>query len=369
MSEEQNSSITKAPEKMMVHEEAEVDSMLEGQATMWKYMFGFVDTMALKCIVELGIVDIIHSHNGPMTLSQIGQRLDSPCPDLTSLARVMNLLVRRKIFTAQSPSDSGETLYGLAQYSKWLLRESELSLSPMLIAGVHPCMLDPWKLMSNTVLDGSNPFKKANGHEFWEFTSTNPNFSKAFSDGMACSTKITIKAVITGYKDGFNSIGSLVDIGGGTGSAMAEVVKAYPHIKATSFDLPHVIATAPVYPGVTHVGGDIFKTIPKADAIFMKWIMHDWKDEDCVKILENCRKSISNKTGKVIIVDIVLKPHGDGLFDDVGMIFDLALHMHCFGGKERTELEFKKILEDAGFPRYKIIQIPALQSIIEAYPN
>ena len=87
---------------------------------------------------------------------------------------------------------------------------------------------------------------------------------------MACTAKISIKTVMAAYKDGFGSIGSLVDVGGGTGGAVAEVVKAYPHIKGVNFDLPHVVATAPAYDGVSHVGGDMFESIPCADAIFMK---------------------------------------------------------------------------------------------------
>ena len=87
---------------------------------------------------------------------------------------------------------------------------------------------------------------------------------------MACMAKISIKAVIAAYKDGFGGIGTLVDVGGGTGGGVAEVVKAYPHIKGVNFDLPHVLATAPEYDGVSHVGGDMFDSIPYADAIFMK---------------------------------------------------------------------------------------------------
>ena len=62
----------------------------------------------------------------------------------------------------------------------------------------------------------------------------------------------------------------MVDVGGGTGGTVAEIVKAYPHIKCINFDLPHVVATAPQYDGVTHVGGDMFQSVPNADAIFMK---------------------------------------------------------------------------------------------------
>ena len=97
--------------------------------------------------------------------------------------------------------------------------------------------------------------------------------------------------------------------------------------------------------------------------------MHDWSDEDCVKILKNCRKAIPEKSGKIIIADAVLEPEGSGLFDDTALVFDLVMVAHTTGGKERTEKEWKKILEEGGFPRYKIIRLPALTSIIEAYPN
>lgn len=90
-------------------------------------------------------------------------------------------------------------------------------------------------------------------------------------------------------------------------------------------------------------------------------VMHDWSDSDCVKILKNCRNVIPERTGKVIIVDVILEPNGVGMFD-------LLMIAHTSGGKERTESEWTKMLEQAGFPRLKIIKIPALMLIIEAYP-
>lgn len=69
-----------------------------------------------------------------------------------------------------------------------------------------------------------------------------------------------------------------------------------------------------------------------------------------------------------MIVEVVLRPDGDGLFDDTGLVFDLLMLAHT-SGKERTELEWKKILEDGGFPRYNIINIPALPFVIEAFPE
>ncbi|XP_028082877.1 xanthohumol 4-O-methyltransferase-like [Camellia sinensis] len=98
------------------------------------------------------------------------------------------------------------------------------------------------------------------------------------------------------------------------------------------------------------------------------WILHNWSDEDYVQILRNCRKAIPEKTGKIVIVDTILQPGGDDLFDNTGMAMDLMMLTLVRGGKERTKLEWKKILNEGGFVRYNIIQIPALQSIIKAYP-
>ncbi|KAK7854537.1 xanthohumol 4-o-methyltransferase [Quercus suber] len=341
-------------------EAKEAEAELQGQADIWKYMFSFADSMAVKCAVELRIADIINMHGGPMTLSQIIAGIpDAHSPDISYLTRIMRLLVRRKIFTAQShhhPSEGGDTLYGLTHSSRWLLHDSKTTLAPMLLMEDHPLLMAPWHCFSQCVKEGGIAFKKAHGREVWDFGSVNPEFNKLFNDGMACTAKIVINAIVSEYKDGFGSVGSLVDVGGGTGSVLAEIVKSYPHIKGINFDLPHVVAMAPIYDGITHVGGDMFEAIPNADAVFMK-------------ILKNCRKAIPEETGKVIIVDVVLQPEGNGLFDDTCLVFDLLMIAHSSGGKERTELEWKKVLEEGGFPRYNIIKISALPSIIEAYPK
>ncbi|CAK9151356.1 unnamed protein product [Ilex paraguariensis] len=310
-----------------------------------------------------------HSHGSPITLSKIASGIASSSPDTTCLARIMRLLVLKKIFTVNSQSNGGEPLYSLTPSSKWLLHDTDLSLAPILLMENHLWAVAPWHCLSSCVKEGGIAFQKAHGHEIWEFAALNPEFNKMFNEGMACTAKITLRAIISSYEDGFRSLKLVVDVVGGTVAAMVEIVKAYPHIKVINFDLPHVVATAPEYHGVYHVGGDMFDAIPKADAVFMKWILHDWSDEHCVKILKNCRKAIPEKTGKVIIIDVVLNPEGDGLFDNTGLVFDLVMIAHTSGRKERTEPEWKRLLEDGGFLRYKIIKIPALPSIIEAYPE
>lgn len=249
---------------------------LEGQATIWQFIFSFADSMALKSAVELRIADIIHSHNKPITLPQIASCIHGTrnSPDIPCLARIMRLLVRRKLFTSHHPSDGsgGEPLFGLTHSSKWLLRDSEFSLAPLILMQNHPWLMAPWHYFSQCVREGGGiAFKMAHGREVFELASENPEFNKLFNDAMACTSKVVTRAVLSGNEEVFGSIGTLVDVGGGTGYLLSEIVKAYPHIKGTNFDLPHVVETAPAA-GVCHIGGDMFESIPNADAVIMKVI-------------------------------------------------------------------------------------------------
>ncbi|GAY33257.1 hypothetical protein CUMW_006350 [Citrus unshiu] len=99
---------------MDVHEE-----LLRGQAEVWQLMFAFADSMALKSAVELRLADIMHSHGSPITLPQLASRIDSSCPDIPYLARLMRMLVRKGIFAVHQSSDGGdETLYKMTHISK-----------------------------------------------------------------------------------------------------------------------------------------------------------------------------------------------------------------------------------------------------------
>lgn len=101
----------------------------------------------------------------------------------------------------------------------------------------------------------------------------------------------------------------------------------------------------------------------------MQWVLHDWSDADCVKILKNCLQAIPEKTGKVIILEVVLEPDGNGdMFDEVRMLLDLLMMVNSPSGKERTESEWKKLMEEGGFSCYKITKLASALSIIEAFP-
>ncbi|KAJ1427638.1 S-adenosyl-L-methionine-dependent methyltransferase [Sesbania bispinosa] len=108
---------------------------------------------------------------------------------------------------------------------------------------------------------------------------------------MAQSGPLEMKRILKLYK-GFEGVSTLVDVGGGIGQALKLILSEYPSIKGINFDLPQVIQHAPPHPGIEHVGGDMFESVPKGDAILLKLVCHNWSDEECVKFLKNCHKAL-----------------------------------------------------------------------------
>ena len=105
----------------------------------------------------------------------------------------------------------------------------------------------------------------------------------------------------------------------------------------------------------------------------LQWILHDWSDKDCIKILKQCKEAIStkNKGGKVIIIDIVVESENDHIISkesNTKYLFDMLMMSMCGDGKERTEQQFKKLFQQADFSDYKVLPILGVRSVIELYP-
>jgi hypothetical protein len=136
-------------------EPKETPALLQGQAEILQHIYGLVDSMALKCVVELHINDIIHSHCGPITFCQIATGIDSPSPNIAYLACIMRSLVCKNIFTEHHyPVQCGETRYELTQTSRWLLRDAELSIVLIVLLRNHPLQLAPLHYLSHCVKEG-----------------------------------------------------------------------------------------------------------------------------------------------------------------------------------------------------------------------
>ncbi|XP_058068992.1 acetylserotonin O-methyltransferase-like [Magnolia sinica] len=320
----------------------------------------------LKCVIELGIPDVMEAAGQPMTLAEIAAA--TTCiPSI--LFRIMRYLVQRRVFGEQC-TDEGPTRYDLTPISRRLVTHAEGSMAAFVLFESSPVMLASWDALSAYARGGSSPpFIAAHGEDVWEYAAKHPPYSKLLEDAMACDARNVAPAILDGCVGMFDGLVTVVDVGGGNGTLLGMLVQACPWIKGINFDLPRVVEGAPECKGIQHVGGDMFTAIPQADAVLLKFVLHDWGDEECVQILRKCKEAIPTDKGKIIIIDTVINEEDrERGFNDVKLMLDMAMMAHTNNGKERTQGEWKAIFDEAGFSRYTVKPIHAVQSIIEVYP-
>lgn len=336
----------------------------QNQAKIWKQIYGFAESLVLKCAVQLEIAETLHNNVKPMSLSELASKLPVAQPvNEDRLFRIMRYLVHMELFKIDATTQK----YSLAPPAKYLLRGWEKSMVDSILCINDKDFLAPWHHLGDGLTGNCDAFEKALGKSIWVYMSENPEKNQLFNAAMACDTRLVTSALANECKSIFSDgISTLVDVGGGTGTAVKAISKAFPDIKCTIYDLPHVIADSPEIPNITKISGDMFKSIPSADAIFMKCILHDWNDDECIQILKRCKEALP-KGGKVIIVDVVIDMDSTHPYAKIRLTLDLDMMLNT-GGKERTKEEWKTLFDAAGFASHKVTQISAVQSVIEAYP-
>ncbi|XP_021898419.1 trans-resveratrol di-O-methyltransferase-like [Carica papaya] len=353
-------------------ENIERNELLKAQANVWNHVFNFIHSACLKCAVELGIPDIIHNHVIPITDQQLIAALPINPSKADGIHRLMRILINSGFFKKEkiSPNELEEG-YVLTTSSQLLLKSNPFSIVPFLFAMLDPVLMNPWPHLSAWFQnDDPTPFFTAHGITLWDYTTREPRFNYLFNEAMACDSHLVTTTIINNYKNVFDGLKKLVDVGGGTGNFVKDLAHQFPNLEFTVFDLPHVVDGFQSTHNLKYVGGDMFEAIPPTDGIILKWILHDWNDEDCKKILKRCKESITKSDeggGKVIIIDIVMdKQKEDTEFIQTQLLFDMVM-MADVTGKERTEKEWAKLFFVVGFSHYKIIPILGTRSIIELY--
>ncbi|CAL5032803.1 unnamed protein product [Urochloa decumbens] len=359
--------------------EVSPQDLLVALSELQNHLLGYVKSMALKCAVDLRIPDSIHRRGGAATLADIVADTEIHPAKVPDLKRMMELLSTSGIFTATAAKDSsgiGDVMYGLTTACRFLV--GRCNLSPVVPFFVSPPIVSSFFSMSDWfrkepgVGGGGSLFELAHGCSLREMASKDAAFSSLLNHSMAADSQLFLEVIILDKGRIFRGLNSLVDVGGGHGAATQVIARAFPRIKCTVLDLPHVVGqvTASEDGNLSFIAGDMFESIPPANAVLLKNILHDWSDEDCVKILQRCKQAIParNAGGKVIIIEMVRgSAQGDrriSEMEDIQNVF--MLHI---SGVERGVNEWKKIFSDAGFSDdYKIMPVLGPFSVIEIYP-
>ncbi|KAK7391804.1 hypothetical protein VNO78_20226 [Psophocarpus tetragonolobus] len=348
---------------------SEAIELFEGQNHVYMQIFGYLKTMCLKWAVQLGIPDIIHNHGKPITLPQLISTLQIPPPKAAFVHRLMRFLAHNGIFDVHESQKDHGLAYALTPSSRLLVSGSAHSLSPMVRLITDPLLMSKYHHLGDWIR-GDDPtlYDTALGTSIWGLIENDPTYLTLFSEGMASDSQMVDLALKT-CTSVFEGLDSIVDVGGGTGTTARIISEAFPKLKCLVLDLPQVIANLTGTNNLSFVAGDMFQFIPQADALLLKWVLHDWNDENCIKILKNCKDSISSngQKGKLIIIETVINEKLD-YKDMTHTKLSMDITMSAINGKERTEEEWKQLFIEAGFKHYKIFPIFGFRSLIEVYP-
>lgn len=327
------------------------------QQAMIQIISGFWLSQMINVAARLGIADQVSGQ--PKTLSELAEATGTHAP---SLYRLLRALVSTGIL-----AQDAEGKFISTPLSETLRSGVPGSLRAFAMAELGQEHFVAWGNLMHSVKTGEIAFDNHFGQSAWEYYATHPEDAAVFNDAMTGLTEMVNGAVIAAYD--FSGFKKVVDIGGGHGALMAALLKAYPAMQGAVFDLPHVAEGATARLNAEGVSdrceiltGDFFQSVPAGfDAYLMKFIIHDWNDEQSIAILKNIRGAMA-EGGKLLLVEQIVA--ADNLpsfakFIDINMLV-------MTGGQERTEQEFTNLYTASGFKLSRVVATLSPFCVIEA---
>lgn len=243
--------------------------LLEAQAHVYNYAFSYINSMALKCVIELDIPETIHNHGQPMKLSQISTSLNIPSNKIDSLQRLMRFLAHSGFFGRERNQE--DEVYTLTPVSKLLLKDKPFQAAGVVQLVLDPVLVDPFHVMSKWFKnDDKNAFDTINGKGFWDYVVGKPDMHNVVYKALSGDSEMIASVMMKDCKRVFEGLNSLVDVGGSRGEMAKAILSAFPHMKCFVLDLPHVVEDLSGNDNLVYVGGDMFQSVPPADAVLLK---------------------------------------------------------------------------------------------------
>ena len=317
---------------------------------------GFWESRALAIAAELELADQLS--DGPLAVDTLAERTRTHSPSLFRLIRALESI---GVFTQVSPrvfanTPSSALLRRNVPGSQWAFVRAVLSKG----FGQY----ESWAEMMYCVQTGKTGLQKIyGGDSSWEFFQDRPEAWAVFNDSMRSASAAISPAVAAAYE--WKKFPVIADIGGGIGSQLVAILDTNPSCHGILFDQPGVVADAIPHDRMERVGGDFFKNVPaNADAYMLRWIIHDWPDQEAAAILGTVRKAMKPDSRLVLIEEIVPETA------EASWAKWLDLHMLAVaGGRERTATEYKELYATAGFDLERTIATGAGSSLIFGRPH
>ncbi|MEV0676072.1 methyltransferase [Actinosynnema sp. NPDC050436] len=316
----------------------------------------FLFPAALRAVTALGVAD--HLTREPRPFGELAEAVGA---DPLSLYRALRLVATRGVVTEVDTGRFASTPLG-----DLLRTDTPASLGPAVLMITDPTFWRPAGELAETVRTGTSVFEQVFGVPFFEHFARDPDTAAVFHVGMASMSDPENPLVAAACE--FPDSGVVVDLGGGHGGLLLAVLRDHPGLRGVLYDQEHVLAghllgRLGADDRWETAAGDFFTDAPPGDFYLVKRILHDWDDEQCVRILEHCRRGVSDH-GRLLVVDAVVPP---GNAPDHGKLMDLLM-MSSLPGRERTRAEFEDLFTRAGFRLTRVVPTGSRLSVVEGVP-
>ncbi|MBF6046349.1 SAM-dependent methyltransferase [Streptomyces sp. NRRL B-1677] len=323
--------------------------------------FGYFYASALRAVAVHRVAD--HLADGPLQPGELARRAGLHG---STLRRVLRLLATRGIF-----QEDEQGAFGLTPAADLLRTDAPHSARTGMVWLTDEVFRRSAAGLEDALRTGAVPFQTAYGMPFFDYLMTDADAQRQFDTGMANMSGPEDELIADAYE--FPAGGTVVDVGGGRGGLVRAVLSRNPGLSGILFDQEQTVAAHLLEEGTEAKaiagrwrtdGGNFFEAVtPGGDIYLLKHILHDWNDEECLRILRAIRAAIA-PGGKLLAVDAVL-PQGNE--PHMAKVLDITM-LALVTGRERTEREFRDLLGEAGFRVDRIIPTPGFSSIIEALP-
>jgi hypothetical protein len=327
-------------------------------AQLTQLLFGYMISQSISVAAKLGVADLLK--DGPLPAEALAEKTGTHAG---ALYRLLRALASAGIF---AEDEAGR--FQLTPMAESLRSDAPGSLRHWAIYSGAEFHQRVWQELEYSVKTGKPAIEKiSGGKEAFEWLTEHPAEAQIFNNAMTSMSQSASQAIVAAYD--FSGITKLCDVGGGHGFLLSSILKVHPKMKGVLIDLPFVVSGASalieaqgVADRIEVVGGSFFDSVPAGcDAYILKSVIHDWSDERSLTILRNCHQVMS-KGHKLFLVEMVLP---EGNVPSLGKLVDLEMLLHLHS-HERTERQYRTLLEGAGFELKRVMPTPSPYSVIEA---
>lgn len=320
---------------------------------------GMHASRCVYAVAELGIADLLGDADGPRSSAELAAKTGTDEP---SLYRVLRLLAALGVFEEHDSRRFSLTIVGERLRTGAAVGMRSWAILMEAVGGVAP-----FAHILETIRSGRPGREIEFGEGVFESLARNPEAAASFDAAMAERTAAYAPSVADRYD--FLDMQTVIDLGGGNGTLLVEILRRHAHLSGVLFETPTVAARADAVLDASDLGercqvlaGDFFESVPAADCYLLANVLHDWDDARAIQILRNCRRAMSG-AGRILIVERLIPEDGG---DPVPTLLSDLTMLVITGGQERTNEQYGRLLAAAGLRLASVIPAAFPYGVIEA---